>query len=54
MISKTKYFFSLAAKDWLAILAAAVITGPNRVGPASVTLKRALVYAVMIPWIPST
>jgi len=54
MINKTKYFLPPFATDWLAISAALVMTGPKRVGPARETLSRALVYAFMIPWMPST
>lgn len=54
IINKVKYFRSPFIKDLFAISAADVITGPNIVGPASETLKRALMYAVMIPWIPCT
>lgn len=54
IINKTKYFRSFFATDPLAICAACVTTCPNNVGPANETLKRALVYAIIIPWIPST
>jgi len=54
MINKTKYFLPPFATDWLAISAALLMTGPKRVGPARETLSRALVYAFMIPWMPST
>jgi hypothetical protein len=54
IINKTKYFRPLFAREWLAISAALLITGPKRVGPARETLRRALVYAIIIPWIPST
>ena len=54
MINKTKYFLPPFATDWLAISAALLMTGPKRVGPARETLSRALVYAIIIPWMPST
>lgn len=54
MINKTKYFFPPFARDWLAISAAVLITGPKSVGPAKETFMRALVYVIIIPWIPST
>ena len=54
IINKTKYFCPPFAREWLAIAAAWLITGPKRVGPARETLDRALVYAIIMPWIPST
>lgn len=54
IINKTKYFCPPFVRDWLAINAALVIMGPKRVGPARETFWRALEYATIIPWIPST
>ena len=38
IINKTKYFLPPFARDWLAISAALLITGPKSVGPARETL----------------
>ena len=54
IINKTKYCLPPFATDWLAINAALLMTGPKSVGPARDTLSRELVYAIIIPWIPST
>lgn len=54
IIKRTKYFLSPFATDWLAISAALFMTGPKSVGPARETLSKALAYAIIIPWMPST